>query len=473
MADARFHRTGLTAGGGGALAGLFHVTAWTCYALLYLAPVPLLGALALRLFPAASWLPGVVVVVASTLILLALQADLLVYQLFEFHLNGFVWNLLTTPGGLASLGSSRSTYESVVMMITLTGALQVLNLWIARQGLLFCLQQLRTWRWALGLGSILFITQGVVYGISDLSKVGAVLDNSKAYPLFQRVRFRSLAGRLRHDQLSPETMPNTWQFAGQNLHFRQHYSSGNGTREAVFGLFYGLYGSYWEAFLHARQPPLLMDRLQELDYQLDLRTGATFTYPEFDKTVFTTVPPDLLHEASAALPAWQRDQRNMDALLGFLQQRDPARPFFSFLFFESTHASYAFPEEQALLPDYSRDVDFTQLHSLGSEVDAGPLLSRYRNAGYWIDQQLGRLYRALEEQTHVPMVVHFPGRGPEHIDRLSSHLDVAPLLLQTLGLETPLSQVSLGENLLAESPRRAMVMSDWHRLRHCWLATAK
>lgn len=193
----------------------------------------------------------------------------------------------------------------------------------------------------------------------------------------------------------------------------------NGTREAVFGLFYGLYGSYWEAFLHARQPPLLMDRLQELDYQLDLRTGATFTYPEFDKTVFTTVPPDLLHEASAALPAWQRDQRNMDALLGFLQQRDPARPFLSFLFFESTHASYAFPEEQALLPDYSRDVDFTQLHSLGSEVDAGPLL------------------------------------------------------LQTLGLETPLFQVSLGENLLAESPRRAMVMSDWHRLRHCWLATAK
>lgn len=522
---------------------LFHVTAWLCYGLLYMTPVPLLGRAAERLLPAGSALPPLLVLATSAAILIALQADLLLYQLYEFHLNGFVWNVLTTPGGLESLGSSASTYRSVAVLISTTLTLQVLNLLASRRGLLFCLQHVRTWRWALTLGSVLFLTQGIVYGISDLQHRGDVLDNSKAYPLFQRVRIRSLAGRLgvntapatsnslqqsraalryplaaprfappspplnivllvaeslRWDQLTPETMPNTWQFAAQNLHFTRHYSSGNGTREALFGLFYGLYGSYWEAFLHARQSPLVLDRLQELGYQLDLRTSAAFTYPEFDKTVFSKVPPQSLHEEGDELPAWQRDQANMNALLDFLQKRNRTQPFFSFFFLESTHASYSFPEGQALLPDYSRNVDFTQLHKLDTRTDAGPLLARYRNAGHWIDAQLGRLYQALaeqgllestlvivtgdhgeefmetgrwghnstfvEEQTHVPLVVHYPGRPAARREELSSHLDIASLLLQTLGLQSALAEVSQGRNLLEEGGSGPVVLSDWHSL---------
>ena len=525
------------------LTTLFHVTAWLCYGLLYLAPAPLLGRAAERLLPAGSALPALLVLATSTAILIALQADLLLYQLYEFHLNGFVWNLLTTPGGLESLGSSASTYHSVAVLMFTTLALQGLILLASRRGLLFCLRHVRTWRWALALGSVLFLAQGVVYGISDLQHRGEVLDNSKAYPLFQRVRFRSLAGRLgvdpvpttsnalqqsraalryplaaprfappspplnivllvaeslRWDQLSPETMPNTWQFAAQNLHFTQHYSSGNGTREALFGLFYGLYGSYWEAFLYARQSPLVVDRLQELGYQLDLRTSAAFTYPEFDKTVFSKVPPQSLHEAGDALPAWQRDQRNMDALLDFLQKRNRTQPFFSFFFLESTHASYSFPEEHVLLPDYSRNVDFTQLHKLDTRTDAGPLLARYRNAGHWIDVQLGRLYQALaeqhllestvvivtgdhgeefmekgrwghnstfvEEQTHVPLVLHYPGRPAGRHEELSSHLDIASLLLRVLGLQSSLAEVSQGRALLEEGGSGPVVLSDWHSL---------
>jgi membrane-anchored protein YejM (alkaline phosphatase superfamily) len=100
------------------LSTLFHVTAWLCYGLLYLAPVPLLGRAAERRLPARSALPPLLVLATSAATLIALQADLLLYQLYEFHLNGFVWNLLTTPGVLASLGSSASTYRSVAVLIS-------------------------------------------------------------------------------------------------------------------------------------------------------------------------------------------------------------------------------------------------------------------------------------------------------------------------------------------------------------------
>jgi len=43
------------------LTTLFHVTAWLCYGLLYLAPAPLLGRAAERLLPAGSALPALLV----------------------------------------------------------------------------------------------------------------------------------------------------------------------------------------------------------------------------------------------------------------------------------------------------------------------------------------------------------------------------------------------------------------------------
>jgi membrane-anchored protein YejM (alkaline phosphatase superfamily) len=123
-------------------------------------------------------------------------------------------------------------------------------------------------------------------------------------------------------------MPNTWQFSQHALRFAQHYSSGNGTREGLFGMFYGLYGSYWENFMHARQSPLLMDRMQQLGYAFDIRTSASFTYPEFDKTLFVNVAPEVLHPADAGLAPWQRDEANTDALLRFLDTHDATKPSF-------------------------------------------------------------------------------------------------------------------------------------------------
>ena len=77
-----------------------------CYALLFLLP----GLLFTRL---AQWLSfrlaACLGVLYASLLLFVFYIDARLFAMYGFHFNGFVWNLLTTPGGFASLGSSSSS----------------------------------------------------------------------------------------------------------------------------------------------------------------------------------------------------------------------------------------------------------------------------------------------------------------------------------------------------------------------------
>ncbi len=525
---------------------LFHGLAWPCYSLIYLLPaVIVLAALAcvmpLPRAPQARWTLAIAAVVTTTASLLFIQADRTIYDLYNFHFNGFVINLLMTPGGVASLGGGNDTYLSFALIVVRVVGIQSAAFWLSSR-----IKTATDRRWV-RRGVIVFVvalcTQGALYGASDVRNDGNILDTAKNYPFYSRITFRGLAAKagfkadrkegltasidvtrlnyplqplqyteakkppnivllvaesLRWDRLTPEIMPNTWALAQRSQHFTEHYSSGNGTREGLFGMFYGLYGSYWESFLHAQRGPLLMDRVQALNYQLDLRTSARFSYPEFNKTLFANVPLQFQHEANEQLNAWQNDEANTDVAIDFIAKRDPTRPFMSFIFFESTHARYQFPEAAAIAKPYLEHVDYGDMSkaSLAPQIDQ--LKNRYTNAAHWIDQQLGRVYASLEknqlldntiiivtgdhgeefleqgfwghnstfveEQTHTPMVVWMPGRAPAEINRLTSHMDIGTTLLQALGAPANAEGYSLGRNLFDASPRPYIVISDWHSI---------
>lgn len=518
---------------------LFHLSAWPFYSFLYTTPVVLI-ALPLVRFPRAAFAAALLM---SLLSLLLVTADSTIYNLYGFHINGFVLNLIFTPGGISSLGVGGQTWLSFAGIIFRLFMLQ---------GFFLAVSLALGNRWAgpvprirhsLVAALVLFLVQGTVYGISDIRNQGEVLDSSNAYPLFRRVRFRTLAGHLgitpqkrhsmvaevdtsrlnypleevrfapverppniimlvaeslRWDQLTEEVMPNTWAFGQRGLRFTRHYSSGNGTREALFGMFYGLYGAYWENFLHAQRSPLLMDRIQALGYKTDIRTSARFTYPEFDKTLFARVPVNQLHEADEAIAPWQRDERNTTAVVDFLGQQTGETPFFTFFFLESTHASYSFPDTAAVRTPYLDALDYAEMSRETLAAEQEKLRNRYSNAAHWVDVQLGRIYTSLEamgllentivivtgdhgeefmehgawghnssfveEQTHVPMVVWMPGKGAETIRRPTSHMDIATTLLQHLGAERNSGHYSLGQNLLDDSQRDFITLSDWHSI---------
>lgn len=522
---------------------LFHMIVWISYSIVYLLPALAFGLLAYRMFGSASRIGAAVLIVVSSLCILFIRSDSVIYDLYRFHFNGFVVNLLLTPGGIQSLGGGSDTYWSIGAIIGGHVLTQIFLWYVSRWSQSINLVRVRRGAIFLALGSMM-LGERVAYGLADIRNDGEILNAAKIYPFYGRTKFRTLAAKfglqpaprepqmainagsgrlnyprepltfaavenapnlvilvaesLRWDRLTPEVMPNTWRLAQKGQFFTHHYSSGNGTREGLFGLFYGLYGSYWSSFLYAQRSPLLMDRLQELNYQFDLRTSAKFTYPEFDRTLFARMSAASLHESTGDKPAWEIDRDNADALISFLRARDLNRPFMSFFFFESTHARYSFPDSAIVARPYLESINYASVNREALVPKIDQLLNRYTNSAHWIDAQLGRIYAELEqqgllrdtiiivtgdhgeefmekgawghnssfveEQIRTPLVMWVPGRAHREVSDISNHLDIGTTLLQMLGAPADASAYSLGRNLFDLGTRSYVVSSDWHSI---------
>ena len=496
-----------------------------------------------------SWLVYAMAIFSVGITLTVLLGDCAIYNNYNFHLNGFVWNLITAPGGIESMGCSSSTYLIIIAIISGTFFVPGVSLWII--GIL-CR------RWPLNHKAksrrlsfcllILFITLGfgerITYGVSRLEAYTPVLTAGNAFPFYMPMSFRHLAKKLgyqvhreknfrlskknkllyplkpliikkqetlpnivmlvseswRWDMLNPEISPATWAFA-QNAHqFRHNYSAGNGTRMGIFGLFYGLYGPYWFPFLNAGQSPVLMDTVQKLGYQISMYTSASFSYPEFDKTVLVNVPDKSIHEYGTIGPGWERDRKNVGDLLTFIKTRNKKQPFFTFMFFESPHARYYFPPESIIRKNYLKDFNYA---TASLDKDIGLIKNRYINSCHYLDSQFERIFDFLrkeklldntivilagdhgeefmekgrwghnsefhEEQTRTPLVLWVPGTGSSISDRITSHLDVAPTLLSLLGVINPAADYSLGHNLLSKYQRQFTIIGDWSRVAYVGL----
>ncbi|WP_054030203.1 sulfatase-like hydrolase/transferase [Desulfatitalea tepidiphila] len=479
---------------------------------------------------------------AGSLIFLFIDAS--IFKIFGFHINGFVWNLVTTPGGIESMGSDRVTvllFVSAILGLILT---QMLLLWgvyyISTQRRFgWILQPRKRYRYLLLLFFLFAAGERVIYGVSNLQGYSPVLISSQAFPGYIPFTFGSLARKFgakshsgnevnlklgkgalnypishleiqpperpmnivwlvaeswRWDMLDPEITPATWRFAQRSHLFRKHYSGGNSTRMGMFSMFYGLYGPYWFDFLNARRGPVLMDVLRQQNYQMSMYTSAKFTYPEFDKTIFASIERDLLHENDEG-PGWQRDRNNVSDLLNFIRQRDQTRPFMTFMFFESPHARYYFPEDSILREDYLKDFNYV---TMDLDQDVQSIKNRYINSCHHLDSQFARILGFLEkedllqktiviitgdhgeefmekgrwghgssfveEQIRVPLILWIPGTGQDQTDQMTSHLDIAPTILARLGVNNPPADYSLGHDLLSGQPRIFTVVSDWSRI---------
>lgn len=521
---------------------VFNGFTWVGYSFFYVLLAILPAVLMAKFAPNWHKLTYALAIALISFMMLFMKSDAMIFDLYNFHFNGFVWNLMTTKGGVSSLGSGADTYASIILSSTIIVSIQIM-LWFLSEFLARkCFINLR-WKYVANVMILVLLSSCLMYGISDVKNYGPILDSAKVYPFYKRVTFTGLAEKfgikatrvssnqlsvdtslvqyplnqikfkqlenppnivilvaesLRWDRLTPEIMPNTWQFAQKAQLYKEHYSSGNGTREGLFGLFYGLYGSYWDSFLHAQKSPLLMDRLQQLGYQFDIRTSASFTYPEFNKTLFSKIPLAQLHEAPSGKTPWENDRDNATMLITALKNRDKNKPFMSFFFFESTHARYSFPDTNIIAQPYLRDVNYFKMSraSLAPKVDQ--LKNRYTNSAHWIDIQLGRIYDDLrsqgllentivivtgdhgeefmekgfwghnssfvEEQTHTPMVISVPKLEHREINNVTSHVDVSTTLLQLLGAPEDNSAYSLGTNMLNPINREFVVSSDWHSI---------
>ncbi|MCU1066245.1 DUF3413 domain-containing protein [Stenotrophomonas maltophilia] len=309
---------------------------------------------------------------------------------------------------------------------------------------------------------------------------------------------------LRQDVLTPQLMPNTSALAQDARVFDHHFSTGNATRYGLFGLLYGLPGGYWPSMLDEQRGSQLFQVLGQQGYDLHLYGSAPLYSPEFDRTVFADVR-DQLHQGPSALKSDGRDRAIISALQQDIRASQAAqRPWFGFVFLDSTHAPYHMPAGYPpVATPMAADIDFLKF---GPEHDPAPELNRYRTAAHYVDSLIGTLLDDLraqglaedtivlvtgdhaeefndlklnywghngnfsDYQLQVPFVLRWPGKAAGHDARTSSHEDWVPTLMRhALGCENPPSDYSTGQDLLAEPQgQRALVVESWSQraIRH-------
>ncbi len=531
------------------LHGLWTILAHLTYPVIYLLPGFAVSTLLLTWPKKATTIAALSLGVLWTFLTeFLLVVDAIILMRFGYHINGMVINLLVTPGGFEAMGLETATLlpaiAGVILALGANSALAILcQRWSKLQRLadkLFSGHK-RTAIWGTASFATAFFASMVIVAFADFYSIKDVLMSTTNYPVTFTMRMRKFLRRvgcqepprekslfsemdaetanlnypakpiervapehpyniiwltaesLRADLLSPEVMPNAWSIAQKGIHAQHHYSGGHGTRPAMFSMFYGLYGNNWGVFLNCRRPPLFFDWLHQDHYDFLVQTSAKFTYPEFDQTIFASVPTASMVEQKDKFP-WKRDVKGIDMLIDFLKQRTPeSNPFFAFYFFEGTHAPYTFDETQALKKDFWGEINYATV----SEKDAPALYNRQINAANAVDRQIGRLLQALQEvpglaertivvitgdhgeeffehgrlghnstfvdeQICPPLAIYIPGVPPQKITHSTHHTDIIPTLAPFLGVKNSPADYSVGESILDPNyNRKLFIVSGW------------
>ncbi|GHB14416.1 DUF3413 domain-containing protein [Salinicola rhizosphaerae] len=287
----------------------------------------------------------------------------------------------------------------------------------------------------------------------------------------------------RANEYGPKNTPNLYAALNQTgRRYLDHYSGGNATRNGTMSLFYGLTGNYYHYLNNTQTPALLITQMQKQRYALGIFSSASLDSVGFDRTIFSSVSPLRLSTQGDSPAA--RDRQMTEDWLDWLarqeSENDP-NPWFGMLFYDAPHG-YDIPPDGETPYQPEAPMDYLDL---GPDTDPTPYENRHRNAAHYDDALMGKVIDDLKAkgewndtivivtadhgqsfndfgknywghnsnfaspQTHVPMIVNGPGIEPGEVQGMTSHLDVAPMLMRhALGCTNPLSDYAQGEDLL-------------------------
>lgn len=461
-----------------------------------------------------------------------------VFQLYRFHLNSMVWNLITggAAGDILAFSPLMWALSLAVVVAILLGQ-WLLARFLARRNLpsagrlavaagavMLCGQLFYVWGDAAGYTPVTAQLRYVPWAQPVTAKglmrdLGVEVKTANRLPQHRGGSLQYpkaplqcsaqtppnilvlMVDSLRFDMLDPQVMPNTYAFAQSALQFERHYSNSNATRFGVFSFFYGLPGSYWFDMLGRQRGAALIAELQKKDYDFFMYGSAPLNSPEFDKTVFAQLPEEELHWPPRELKKQSTvaaDRYIAEHFNRYLDEGERKKPFFGFLFFDAPHG-FAIPEDTPAA--FQPVVENVNYLALDDDYDPLPFLNRYKSSIHFNDSLIGDILQRLRQeqlldntivvitgdhgqefnetgknfwghnsnfsewQTRVPMVIHWPGREPQRIDGISSHLDMAPTLMKNaLGCGNPMSDYTTGIDMLAPLPaHRPLLFNSWSR----------
>lgn len=479
-----------------------------------------------------------------SLLQLILLFDTRIYTIFHYHINPLVLNVITTEGVSDSVIIGKGTIA--VFSLILVGILCaeiIIHLYFSninknpeQKSLLMAKNISKVIFWT---GLLLIGADKVIYAYGDIVNNTAITQNAKLFPLYQpltikrfvskvlhikvdrelnfkvstkdtalnypqkALRFNPSVGKkfniiiivvdgLRFDMLSKDTMPNTWEFGQRNIVFKNHYSGGNGTRFGIFSLLYGIEGTYWHNFLAWRVSPVLIDMLIDNGYEFKILSSTHLTFPEFRKTAFIRIP-DSIEDSFVNTDTAEKDRIITEKFINYISNPKGKKPFFTFIFYDSSHQPYYYPEGFEKFQPVS-DHEINYFKDIGKD-NIFILKNRYKNAIFYNDYLIGNIIASLKKnnlfdnsivvitgdhgeefyengyfghtssfddyQVKTVFVLHYPGVELFSTERITSHLDLVPTLIESLGCISPPEDYSHGFSLLNKTRHTYIISANW------------
>ena len=379
-----------------------------------------------------------VAIFSTTLLTFFIVIDSKLFQLYHFHLNSTLFNLL--------LGGEAQDIFGFTLIEWLIGVACICAILLLHVGL--CVFSWRKFEhWSQGKRIIMTMISGLFlsyYGLIMSSAKGhfEYVQQTIALPYYKDVLLKLIPARiilsnieqinrdkylqprqssaaLRYPlnplECTPVTKPynivliviDTWrfttlqenstphlkEFSKNSFNFSEHFSGGNSTQAGMFSLFYALPNSYWTAMLDQNHGPLLIKTMLNHHYETAIHWSGQMLVPAFDKTLFHDIYP-LEKKTSREKPV-ENDRYITEKALQFLDQHDPNRPFFLFTMYLTAH-NYC--ETDKFPTPLQPSIKKCNRLLVNNTTDPLPYFNRYRNALTFVDGQIGQVLDTLKEK---------------------------------------------------------------------------
>lgn len=378
----------------------------------------------------------------ATLISLLLVINGQVYELYRFHINGFVLNMLTGPAAGEIFNFDQALYLKIILLLVVIGSVFAGGWWFSRYSAthveLFAGKKVVR----ASLCTILLCTlfAHIYHIFADFYQKPSVMMSEKILPYyFPTTSYSLLAETLKLEPpthvntdlstgstnmvyplhplesvptdsvcpniviilvdswnsraLTEECMPNTYRYASENSWFQNHVSCSNGTKSSVFGFWYGISSYYWDMAESGHISPAILDLARQKNYTFYNYPSASQVDPPFVRVIFAKEGDVRINTPGET--TLERDTRlTEDFIADCCQEKKLKEPFISFLFYDLPH-SFQLPEEKTTT--FTPSWKFADYSKLNNNLDPTPFWNLYRNTCYETDKLLGRVYDALEQ----------------------------------------------------------------------------